>query len=115
MPLLASLSRRLAPFALAALSGCAGTPHMGPATLVVFGRVWTGDSAQPWAGAVASRGDTIVAVGDSAKLTRLIGPGTTVLANGKAMVVPGFMDGHTHFVDGGIQLASVDLRSSRTP
>ena len=115
MPLLASLSRRLAPFALAALSGCAGTPHMGPATLVVFGRVWTGDSAQPWAGAVASRGDTIVAVGDSAKLASLIGPGTTVLANGRAMVVPGFMDGHTHFVDGGVQLASIDLRSSRTP
>jgi hypothetical protein len=82
---------------------------------VVFGRVWTGDSARPWAGAVASRGDTIVEVGDSAALSRLIGPGTTVLANGKAMVVPGFMDGHTHFADGGFQLASVDLRSSRTP
>ena len=115
MPLSTPLSRRLALLALAALSGCVEPPHTAPATLVVFGRVWTGDSAQPWAGAVASRGDTIVAVGDSAKLTRLIGPGTTVLANGKAMVVPGFMDGHTHFVDGGIQLASVDLRSSRTP
>ena len=27
-----------------------------------------------------------------------------------AMVVPGFMDGHLHFTDGGFQLASVDLR-----
>jgi predicted amidohydrolase YtcJ len=111
----AALSRRLAPFALAVLSGCAGTPDAPPATLVVFGRVWTGDSVQPWAGAVASRGDTIVGVGDSATLARLIGPKTTVLANGKATVVPGFMDGHTHLVDGGFQLASLDLRSSRTP
>jgi hypothetical protein len=31
------------------------------------------------------------------------------------MVVPGMMDGHTHFIDGGIQLIDVDLRSSRSP
>ena len=114
MTLAAALSR-LAPFALAGLSGCAAPPDARPADLVVFGRVWTGDSARPWAGAVASRGDTIVAVGDSAKVAALVGPTTNVLANGRAMVVPGMMDGHTHFIDGGLQLASVDLRSSRTP
>lgn len=107
--------RRLAPFALAALFGCAATPDAMPADLVVYGRVWTGDSARPWAGAVATRGDTIVAVGDSGKLAALVGPETKVLSNGKDMVLPGFMDGHTHLIDGGFQLASIDLRSSRTP
>ena len=31
------------------------------------------------------------------------------------MVVPGFMDGHTHFIDGGFQLIQVDLRDADTP
>ena len=82
---------------------------------MVYGRVWTGDSATPWAGAVAVAGDTIVAVGDSAGLARLVGPGTRVIANGPAMVVPGFMDGHAHFLRGGFQLTNVDLRDAASP
>ena len=77
---------------------------------MVYGRVWTGDSARPWAGAVAVSGDTVAAVGDSAEIAELVGPSTRVLANGDGLVTPGFMDGHLHFLDGGYQLASVDLR-----
>ena len=79
---------------------------------MVYGRVWTGDSARPWAGAVAVSGDTVAAVGDSAEIAELVGPSTRVLANGDGLVTPGFMDGHLHFLDGGYQLASVDLRSA---
>jgi predicted amidohydrolase YtcJ len=86
-----------------------------PPDLVVYGRVWTGDSTRPWAGGVAVSGDTVQAVGDSAEIARLAGPGTRVLSNGAAMVVPGFMDEHVHFVDGGFQLASVDLRPANSP
>lgn len=107
--------RSLAFLWLAGLLGCAAKPAAPPADLIVYGRVWTGDSAKPWASAVATRGDTILAVGDSGEIARLSGPTTKVRSNGKAMVVPGFMDGHTHFIDGGIQLNAVDLRSSRTP
>jgi predicted amidohydrolase YtcJ len=100
---------------LAALAACARTPPAKPADLVVYGRIWTGDSARPWAGAVAVAGDTIQAVGDSTAIAALAGPSTRVLANGAAMVVPGFMDGHLHFTDGGFQLASVDLRPASSP
>lgn len=100
-------------------AGCRSLPGSATGTrsadLMVYGRVWTGDSANPWAQAVAVAGDTIVAVGDSATLARLIGSGTRVLRNGPAMVVPGFMDGHTHFLTGGFQLASVDLRDASSP
>jgi hypothetical protein len=82
---------------------------------VVYGRVWTGDSARPWAGAVAVRGDRIAAVGDSGDISRLAGPATKVLSNGAGMVAPGFTDSHTHFIDGGIQLASIDLRPATSP
>jgi predicted amidohydrolase YtcJ len=102
--------RRLALLPLAGLLACRAGPSAGPADLVVYGRVWTGVSAEPWAGAVAITGDTILAVGDSAEIAALAGPETKLLANGRAMVTPGFMDGHLHFVDGGFQLASVDLR-----
>jgi predicted amidohydrolase YtcJ len=104
--------RRLALLALAGLVSCRSGPETtaGPADLVVYGRVWTGDSGRPWAGAVAVSGDTVSAVGDSAEMARLVRPKTRVLANGSGLVTPGFMDGHLHFLDGGFQLASVDLR-----
>jgi predicted amidohydrolase YtcJ len=86
-----------------------------PADLVVFGRVWTGDSARPWAGAVAINGERIAAVDDSGRVAPLVGPSTRVISNGRAMVVPGFMDAHAHFLRGGFQLTSVDLRDAASP
>ncbi len=82
---------------------------------MVFGKVWTGDSTRPLAQAVATRGDTIVAVGDSADVARLVGEQTRVFWNPGGLVVPGFMDAHTHFLSGGLQLASVDLRDADSP
>jgi predicted amidohydrolase YtcJ len=97
---------------LAAVSACTRVPEAG---LVAFGRVWTGNPEQPWAGGVAMRGDTILAVGDSGDIARYVGEQTEVVTAAGAMIVPGFMDGHTHFLDGGFQLASVDLRTADTP
>jgi predicted amidohydrolase YtcJ len=83
--------------------------------LIVYGRVWTGDSAKPWAQAVAVIGDTIVAVGDSATIAKTQGSDTRVMANGKAMVVPGFMDAHVHLLSSGFQIARVNLRDAASP
>jgi predicted amidohydrolase YtcJ len=118
------LSARHAPLGLALgllLSACgnsSGGAQLAvdaPADLVVYGRIWTGDSARPWVQAVAVRGDTVAAVGDSAALATMVTAETRVLSNGQAMVVPGFMDSHTHFLSGGFQLASIDLRDAATP
>jgi predicted amidohydrolase YtcJ len=91
------------------------SPGGRAADLVAYGRVWTGDSAQPWAEAVAVEGDRIVAVGDSGSIASRVGPKTRVLGGASSMVLPGFMDGHTHFIYGGFQLASVDLRDADSP
>ena len=92
-----------------------------PVSLVVVNaRVWTGDPRRPWADAVAVRGDRLAAVGSSAEMRKLAAGGgaaggaRVVDAKG-AMVVPGFIDTHVHFVDGGFRLASVQLRDARTP
>src|SRR5947207_13296037 len=84
--------------------------------VITGGNVWTGLSTgrgQP--GAVAIRAGKIVAVGDSAEVARYIGAKTEVVRANGGLVMPGFADGHTHFIDGGFQLASVDLRNAATP
>jgi predicted amidohydrolase YtcJ len=105
--------RLLLPVALLALVAC--RPSEPDADLVVFGQVWTGDTARPAARAVAVRGDTVVAVGDSADIARLVGKETEILANGDGSVTPGFGDAHSHFTDGGFQLIRVELRDADSP
>lgn len=86
------------------------------ATLVVTGaRVWTGDSGNPWAEAVASRGDKIVAVGSAADIESYVGEETEVVSVSGSMLVPGMIDTHVHFINGGASLASVQLRDAATP
>lgn len=94
------------------LAAC--SPRVPTASIVIYGKVWTGDAARPAATAVAIAGDTILAVGDSTDIARWVGRGTEVI-HAAGLVVPGFTDGHSHFIDGGFQLASIDLRDARTP
>lgn len=85
-------------------------------TVVVGGMVWTGlSSGEAQRGAVAIREGKILAVGDSADIARTIGSRTQVIDAHGGLVLPGFADGHTHFVQGGFQLASLDLRDAATP
>ena len=84
--------------------------------IITGGVVWTGlSSGQPQPGAVAVRGGRIVAVGDTAVVRRYVGAETQVLSARGGLIMPGFSDGHTHFINGGFQLASVDLRDAATP
>jgi predicted amidohydrolase YtcJ len=80
------------------------------ATLLLTGaRVWTGDSARPWADAIALSGDRILAVGSAAEVSRLRGGGTRVLELGGAFIAPGFIDNHTHFGQAGALLLGANL------
>jgi len=98
--------------ALALLAGCGSKAEI----VIQGGAVWTGLSAgRGRPGAVAIVGGKILAVGDSAEISRYIGSKTQVLEARGGLIMPGLADGHTHFVDGGFQLASVDLRDAATP
>ena len=79
------------------------------------GSVWTGLSGRGRTGAVAIGKGKILAVGDSAEIARYVGRRTQVLNAAGGLIMPGFADGHTHFINGGFQLASVDLRDAATP
>lgn len=85
-------------------------------TVIEGGVVWTGlSSGQGRPGAVAIRGDRILAVGDSADIARYISSQTEVISAHGGLVMPGLADGHTHFISGGFQLASLELRDAASP
>jgi predicted amidohydrolase YtcJ len=106
----------VAAFCLTLLAACGSPEAPEYADLVVTdARIWTGDADQPWAEALASRGDRIVAVGARADIDALTGPGTEVISVPGSMLVPGFIDTHVHFISGGSGLASVQLRDAATP
>jgi hypothetical protein len=87
-----------------------------PVTLAITNaRVWTGDATRPWATAVAVSGERIAAVGSDREITRLAAANTRVIDARGQLVVPGFIDSHIHFIDGGRGLASVQLRDAATP
>ena len=98
-------------------TSCAGAPMPDtPITLaVVNARAWTGDPRRPWADAIAVAGERIVVVGSSAEVRKAAGPAATVIDARGMMLVPGFIDSHIHFIDGGFGLAAVQLRDARTP
>src|SRR4051794_9671608 len=72
---------------------------------IVNARVWTGDSRRSWADAILIRGERIEAVGSSAEIQKRTKGAKVIDAKGK-MVVPGFIDAHVHFLDGGFALSS---------
>lgn len=74
-------------------SACAAA---APDTVLVNGKVFTASDAQPWAQALAIKGERVVAVGDTATVLALAGSTTRRLDLGGRTVVPGFNDAHIH-------------------
>lgn len=83
--------------------------------ILVNGKVWTVDPSKPTAEAVAVIGDRIVAVGTNREIRTLEGTSTRVIDLRGRRLLPGFIDNHAHFLSGGFQLQSVDLRTAKDP
>ncbi|MDH5196578.1 MAG: amidohydrolase [Gemmatimonadota bacterium] len=77
------------------------------------GVIWTGTGAV--ASAIAVKAGRIVALGAGPAVDQWVGPRTERIDLGGRVVLPGFMDSHTHFIDGGFELAGVQLRDAATP
>ena len=102
----------LTAFAMAALLATA--PPEPPADLVLLSaKIWTGDSKNPEAEALAVRDGRIVAIGMNKAVEALKGPKTVVVDGKWRRVVPGFIDCHTHMSGGGFDLSAVDLRTTK--
>jgi len=88
---------------------------LAPDIIVVNGVVHTMDPRQPLAEALAIYKNQIVAVGTNKEIRALAGNTTRVIDARERLVLPGFNDAHTHFLTGGFQLSSVDLRDANSP
>jgi len=91
-------------------AGCAAAPAGQTAdTVLTNGVVFTVDDSQPWAEAVAIKGDIIMAVGSNDEMQALAGPLTRTIDLEGAFVTPGFNDGHVHIGSTGALLIGVNL------
>jgi predicted amidohydrolase YtcJ len=95
------------------VTGCASSPE--PADLIlVNGKIVTLDETLPEAEALAARGGLIVAIGGAEEIELYRGEQTKVIDLEGALAIPGFIEGHAHFIGLGRALMKVDLREARS-
>lgn len=100
---------------LCALPALSGAQRARAATLILTGgKVFTADTTQPWAEAVAIRGERIIAVGTTAAVRRRAGRGTREIALAGRVVIPGINDAHEHLGDVPVGV-DVSIGASPTP
>src|SRR5215469_5344688 len=114
-PLGISMTSRWIVSAVLAVSAWSSIASAKEASLILLnGKVWTENPAQPVAQAVAVDGSTILAVGDNAAIRKFAGPDTKIIDLGGRLVVPGFNDSHVHFMMGGESLVTVQLGTANS-
>ncbi len=70
-------------------------------------KIFTADPQNPYAEAVAIRGDKILAVGNLPEVEKAASNATRTDLDGKSLF-PGFIDSHSHTIDGGFNLIHAD-------
>ncbi|MHB8218508.1 MAG: amidohydrolase [Candidatus Sulfotelmatobacter sp.] len=97
--------------ALALMAGSFGLPLLGQEgsgeRIFFHAKVFTGDPQNPYAEAVAIRGEKIVAVGSLLEVAKTAPSAERVDLEGKSLF-PGFIDSHSHSIDGGLSRISAD-------
>jgi len=98
-------------------------PAGGADLVLLHGKIWTGEPAAQ-AGtqkrtaslveAVAIANGRFLAVGTDNEIRAYVGPLTRVIDLKGRLAVPGLIDSHVHFVDGGFQLLRIDLKDARS-
>lgn len=83
--------------------------------IITNAKVYTVDKSRPHAEAVAVIGERIVGVGSAAEIDTWRGASTKVIDAGGKLLLPGFNDAHVHFISGGLQLDSINLRDAASP
>jgi hypothetical protein len=80
--------------------------------LAIFSaRIFTGLEQRPWAEALHIKGNRIAAVGDASEVKASCSGHTEKIELAGRLVTPGLVDAHTHFVNLGFFLETVNLRN----
>jgi hypothetical protein len=83
-------------------------------TMLIHAKIYTVNSKDPWAQAMAWRAGKIIAVGSDKAIDAYKGRSTKVIDAGERMVLPGFVDAHVHMMAGAAQLERVSLNDAKT-
>ncbi|HWP39270.1 MAG TPA: amidohydrolase [Gemmatimonadales bacterium] len=84
--------------------------------VLLGGRVWTGPGvASPAPTGIAIADGRILSTGSDTEVLAHADTGTRRIQLNGRLVVPGFMDSHTHFLAGGLTLSGVQLRDAGSP
>lgn len=78
-------------------------------------RVYTAEPGQPLQQAVAVKNGKVLSVGSDAQVLRLKQSATQVVDLGGKVLMPGFIDSHSHTVKGGLQLRQANLDGQLLP
>ena len=83
-------------------------------TAFINGKIYTVNENQPIAEAVMIEGNKIIFVGSDADAKKLIDASTKIVDLKGKLMLPGFIDDHVHFINGGNYLLGIDLRPAKS-
>jgi predicted amidohydrolase YtcJ len=76
--------------------------------ILFHAKIFTADPEKPYAEAVAIRGDKIIAVGNLPEVAKSVSPNAERIDLEGKTLFPGFIDSHSHAIDGGLGLIAAD-------
>jgi predicted amidohydrolase YtcJ len=86
----------------------AAPAQQSPDKIFFHAKVFTADPQNPYAEAVAIRGDKIIAVGNLSEVEKSASPNAERIDLAGHTLFPGFIDSHSHSIDGGLNLIGAD-------
>lgn len=86
----------------------AAPAQQSPDKIFFHAKVFTGDPQNPYAEAVAIRGDKILAVGNLTEVEKSASATPERIDLAGKTLFPGFIDSHSHSIDGGLNLIGAD-------
>ena len=82
--------------------------------IIMNARVFTSDESNPYAEAVAVRGNRIIYVGSNEEVHSLKDPSTRLIDGQGRTLTSGFIDAHVHLLSGSIWMGTAQLRDIKT-
>jgi predicted amidohydrolase YtcJ len=95
----------------------------GADLVLTHGKIWTGEpnsaasrrmAPAAFVEAVAISNGRFLAAGASEQIQAYVGPNTQEIDLQGQAAIPGFIDAHVHFIQGGFQLLEIDLKNTRS-
>lgn len=83
-------------------------------TAFINGKIYTVNEKQPLAEAVITEGNKILFVGSNDEAKKYISSTTKIVDLKGRLMMPGFIDSHTHFISGGFYLTGLDLNPAKS-